>query len=252
MTVQLAPTPGRKRLRLFDLDSGQLLRSWPLVPEGESGDGQRWSAESVLFRGTEVLAGGSGGLRWFDMESGDSGWIRRIDPKRKVRVSMSGDGRRLLIAEGTGVQLIGREGSEVTLLDADGSERAVRSHGRTVNFAALDPTGEIMVTGDMDGIVRVGSADGSPPHLLLGHTQAVGKVVVSPDGRWIASKAGPEIILWKMPDLSKPPLHTLPYDELMVKLHSFTNLEVVEDDASSTGYRLEVGPFPGWRDAPTW
>jgi hypothetical protein len=55
-----------------------------------------------------------------------------------------------------------------------------------------------------------------------------------------------------MPDLSKPPLHTLPHDKLMVKLHSFTNLEVVEDDASSTGYRLEVGQFPGWRDVPTW
>jgi hypothetical protein len=38
----------------------------------------------------------------------------------------------------------------------------------------------------------------------------------------------------------------------MAKLRSFTNLEVVEDEAASTGYRLEVGPFPGWRDVPTW
>jgi hypothetical protein len=55
-----------------------------------------------------------------------------------------------------------------------------------------------------------------------------------------------------MPDLSKPPLHTLRYEELMAKLRSFTNLRVVEEPASSTGYRLDIGPFPGWRDVPTW
>ena len=61
-----------------------------------------------------------------------------------------------------------------------------------------------------------------------------------------------EIRLWPMPDLSKPPLHTLPYDELMAKLRALTNLQVVEDKASATGYRLEIGPFPGWKDVPTW
>jgi hypothetical protein len=55
-----------------------------------------------------------------------------------------------------------------------------------------------------------------------------------------------------MPDLSKPPLHTLPYDELMAKLHTLTNLRVVEDPASPTGYRLDIGPFLGWKDVPTW
>jgi hypothetical protein len=55
-----------------------------------------------------------------------------------------------------------------------------------------------------------------------------------------------------MPDLSKPPLHTLPYDELMAKLHTLTNLQVVEDKAAATGYKFEIGPFPGWKDVPTW
>jgi hypothetical protein len=40
--------------------------------------------------------------------------------------------------------------------------------------------------------------------------------------------------------------------ELKSKLRSFTYLQVVEDEASSTGYRLEVGPFPGWKDVPSW
>ncbi len=55
-----------------------------------------------------------------------------------------------------------------------------------------------------------------------------------------------------MPELSKPPFHTLPYDELMAKLRSLTNLRVVEDPASPTGYKLEIGPFPGWATVPDW
>jgi len=27
---------------------------------------------------------------------------------------------------------------------------------------------------------------------------------------------------------------------------------VVEDPASPTGYKLDIGPFPGWKDVPTW
>ena len=55
-----------------------------------------------------------------------------------------------------------------------------------------------------------------------------------------------------MPDLSKPPLHTLPYDELLAKLKSLTNLRAVPDSASGTGWRIEVGPFPGWETAPQY
>jgi len=128
----------------------------------------------------------------------------------------------------------------------------ITTHGAGVSSVAIDPEGRVVATGDVEGIVRVGWADGSEPHLLTGHTATVEKLVISPDLRWIASKSGTEVRLWPMPELSKPPLHTLPYDELMAKLHSFTNLEVIEDEASSTGYRLEVGPFPGWKDAPEW
>ena len=58
--------------------------------------------------------------------------------------------------------------------------------------------------------------------------------------------------LWPIPDLSKPPLHTLPYDELIAKLKTLTNLRVVRDDESTSGWKLEVGPFPGWETVPSW
>jgi len=36
------------------------------------------------------------------------------------------------------------------------------------------------------------------------------------------------------------------------KLKSLTNLRVVRDQESSTGWTVEVGPFPGWKDVPEW
>ena len=85
-----------------------------------------------------------------------------------------------------------------------------------------------------------------------------------PDSRSLVSCGLDDVRLWPLvPGLggtrgitagyqTKPPLHALPHAELMTKLRAFTNLQVVEEAASSTGYRLEVGPFPGWRDVPTW
>ena len=51
---------------------------------------------------------------------------------------------------------------------------------------------------------------------------------------------------------SKPPLHTLPRDELIAKLKTLTNLRVVRDEDSPTGWKVEVGPFPGWETVPEW
>jgi hypothetical protein len=49
-----------------------------------------------------------------------------------------------------------------------------------------------------------------------------------------------------------PPLHTLPHDELLAKLKSLTNLRAVRDPASDTGWKVQVGPFPGCGDVPEW
>jgi WD40 repeat protein len=132
------------------------------------------------------------------------------------------------------------------------TSRRITTHGRRLTSAALDPSGRVIVSGDVDGVVRAGPATGEEPHLLLGHTSAVGALSVSPDGRRIASVSDDALYFWPMPDVTKPPFHKLPYDELMAKLRALTNLQVVEDKTAATGWKLDIGPFPGWKDVPTW
>jgi hypothetical protein len=55
-----------------------------------------------------------------------------------------------------------------------------------------------------------------------------------------------------MPDLDKPPLHTLPHEELIAKLKSLTNIRAVRDPESSTGWSFGLDPFPGWKEVPEW
>jgi hypothetical protein len=55
-----------------------------------------------------------------------------------------------------------------------------------------------------------------------------------------------------MPDLSQPPLHALSREALVAKLHSLTNLRAVRDASSPSGWKIDLAPFPGWKDVPTW
>ena len=113
---------------------------------------------------------------------------------------------------------------------------------------------EQVVTLPLYGPLQVGAVSGGPVHLLVGgESELINGFEVSPDGRWIVTWGQSETIrLWPMPDLSKPPLHTLPPKELVEKLKTLTNLRVVADEESNTGWRLDIDPFPGWEEVPSW
>ena len=78
-------------------------------------------------------------------------------------------------------------------------------------------------------------------------------MAISPDLKWVASAGEDNTLrLWPMPDLDRPPLHSLPRAELIAKLKSLTNFRAVRDPASPEGWKIALDRFPGWKDVPTW
>ena len=167
-------------------------------------------------------------------------------------LAASEDGRRVAVVEREGHSWDSR--GQLVLFDMDsGTTTRHASHGDQLTSIAMDAAGDLVATGDAGGVVRIGPVTGEEPHLLLGHEGGVRTVDIDPLGRWIATGGQDRTVrIWPMPDLSKPPLHTLPHGELLARLRSLTNLRVVRDEASPAGWNLIHDPFPGWETVPTW
>lgn len=252
--------PELNGIRILDLSTGD-VRKLDAHAKGEDG------CQAALLVGSELAAGlgvpvwlrdgrlvsdGDAGLRVWDLATGTSRLLRPCTKTSIPEFLLATPDSRMIVrlsqADQTGSVF------SLSVFDiASGATREITTHGNRLYTLALDPRGTIIVTGDMNGIVRAGPLTGEEPHLLFGHTGPVSSVAVSPDGRWIASGGDDGTIhLWPMPDMTKPPLHTLPHGELVAKLRSLTNLRAVRDPASDSGWKIEIGPFPGWKDAPTW
>jgi WD40 repeat protein len=249
--------PETTGIRVLDLATGdeRTLDTRPGSGEGceQAGGTVEGFAMPVWLRDGRLVSNGAAGLKVWDLVTGTSRLLRPCRKDQGIGGVMlaSPDSRTIL-----GLDAPFQTGSVSSLSAFDLVSRTtheIRSHGNRVNSFALDARGAILVTGGQDGTVRVGPVTGEEPHLLFGHTGPVTGVAVSPDGRWIASGSDDGTIrLWPMPDLSKPPLHTLPHDQLVAKLRSLTNLRAARDPASDTGWKIEIGPFPGWAVVPKW
>ena len=226
-------------VRLWDLDSGDQK----ILDPGDEG-----SVTDLEFMGDDRLLSVSGGtLRRWNLEDGSSevlleSGVRRFD--------LSADDTSVLVNFGGPWS----SGPIRSLSLVDGGWQDLPGFGDRALSVALDPTGTIAVAGTRDGTVRVGLTQGGDPHILFAPDLAdPWGVAVSPDGDWIAvGGTDGAVRLWPMPDLSKPPLHTLPRSEIIAKLKTLTNLRVVRDPESSSGWKLTHGPFPGWETVPTW
>jgi WD40 repeat protein len=228
--------------RVWDLESGE-------VRILDAGDGEE--VYSLAFEGEGSLWVASGRrLRRWRLDGGR--------PRSVVDLDLSvPDGTEVFFDDlnpDGGLLLLGSDDGRLWTQDlTTGETRELMAHTGRAGWASFDGRGEVVLSVDAHGGVRVGPASGETPHLLLGPDRGVSVVAVSPDDRWIASGSDDGTIrLWPMPDLSKPPLHTLPREELIAELKTLTNLRAVRDEESSTGWKIEVGPFPGWETVPTW
>jgi hypothetical protein len=148
------------------------------------------------------------------------------------------------------------EAAQRWILDLeDGSREAIPEAHRTGCTVAWDADCTIFVSGHDDGEVRVGPFLGEEPHLLLGQQKGHTRVWVSPDGKWVASQGGGgAVYLWPVPEISEPAFQTLLYSEFMARLRALTNLRVVPDETSHTGYRIQpdFSAYRGWAEVPEW
>jgi len=242
--------PNLRVLRVWDLESGE-GRTFSLA---HLTDASWWGFDDIRFAADGSLyAAGTGGVLHLILPSDPDGKVssETLYAAGRARLDLSRDGRQLLV--GASRKPGAERFEELLVFDlAARTSRRITTHGQRLWAAAFDSTGRMVVTGDIDGVLRAGPVTGEEPHLLLGQTGVVSAVAVSPDGRWIASVGGGAVQLWPMPDVTKPPLHTLPHTELMAKLDALTNLRVVPDASSAAGWKLDIGPFPGWKDVPTW
>jgi WD40 repeat protein len=238
--------PEEKVVRIWDLETGATRTSGPVAG---AGGGFAGAMRSLITLGDQrhAVAGVEGyGLIRVDLRTGAQSVLTREAD------------RVLAWSPAAGVLLACRfdregEGCSPLLFDPERhTSQPLTTHGGSCAAGAIDPSGTIVATGSFGtGDVRVGPVSGGEPHVLLGHGVAVEAMAFSPDGRWLAV-AGDSIRIWPVPDVTRTPLHLRRHDDLMDVLYSHTNLRAVSDETSSTRYRLEPGPFPGWATSPKW
>jgi WD40 repeat protein len=188
-------------------------------------------------------------LKRWNLETGDRDVIFNGIP---LAIAFSRTGRKIALAEIERPNDVGAVRTIVVDLET-GQVTELESRGKGVMKVAFDSTGEVLATCNREGVIHVGPISDEEPHFLLGHEGPIYNLAIDPKGRWIASQGQDRTVrLWPMPDLSKPPLHTLPREELIAKLKTLTNLRVVRDPESATGWTLTHDPFPGWETVPTW
>ncbi len=220
-----------------DVESGE---RWELDGPGK-GDSYHWAFDR---KGRLMVTRGGMLSRWDPatgatevlFETGIGGAM----PVSDDRLYVSGKNRFVLDPE---------DGSQTVLPDA--YQRA-----RTGYPLLFDATGTVVATGVAStGEIRVGRLFDEQPHVLLGTAGGFEKIRISPDGRWVAASGTDGAMrLWPIPDLTKRPIHTLPHGELMARLMDLTNLRVVPDKESPTGYGVEPDfeAYRGWAEVPQW
>jgi len=237
---------------LFEADDS-VVRVWDLTgdagwPDGvrllDSGD-QGWVSDLAILPDGALLSASEAGLQLWDVEAGTFQWL--LERKNGYRILGADLSGRIVATVGTDFET--SESDAIKVWDRSrGVSWDVTSHGDRLIALDVSPDGKSLISGAVDGVVRVGPITGEEPHLLLGHEGMIWNLDVSADNSMVASAGNDgDVRVWPMPE--GRPLQTLPYRELLEHVRATTNLRVVKDETSLSGYELETLPFRGWPEA---
>ena len=235
--------------RVWDLQSGEVH----VLDEGNLErifvDGLHFTPEGELLVTTDKLR------RWV-LGDGPPRLVseKKIDNKGVAR-GFSPDSSQVLVTEGGYGPLF--------VVDLEtGTARPLSSHARRTNRAIFDPTGTIVVSADADpgGAISVGPVNGEEPHLLFGHESSrpegligIDALAVSPDGK-LDSLGRPRRHHPALADarsLTTATTHTA-HRRACRQARDPDQSASCRDPDSLAGWQLEIGPFPGWEEVPTW
>ena len=231
--------PEDMRVKVWDLETGE-----EIILDSKAG---AFVVDVLFLSDNRVISSSNAGVRIWDLDSRESTLLME-GPSGYLEATP--DDQKLLILTGEDTAM--RVGGTIVLYDlASGGSRELVAYGDKVNAMALDPSGTRLAAGDVHGAVRFGTIDSESPHLLLGHKTRVESVAFDPLDRWIATGDADGVLrLWPIPEGT--PFHTLPRETILARLESLTNYRVIADSEAPDGYRLEIGPFEGWQEVPTW
>ena len=224
-----------------------IIEVWDLA----SGNSRIFQSSGTA-RVSRILFSPDGALFSVDAEGNIHRWNLGDDTETKIGKSskpgiegclaISNDARLLATCTWSG------DSSHLMLYDLrNGKASNISSHGNRVSAVAFDPSRTKLITGDEDGVLRVGSVNGQTPILLYGHKSSIVDVSVHPDGKWILSgeEGHPIVRLWRMPE-GGTPMQSLKHTEFQDAIRNLTNVRIVTDQTLPSGHRTELAPFPGW------
>jgi WD40 repeat protein len=145
---------------------------------------------AVMPHGNSIVSGGKGGIRIWDLVTGEDRMVLQSDHREVKCVAVSADGTRVIAASGDGA------GSTVWVWNCEaGITELVLEERHDVKSLAVTPDGRHLVVGTWGGLGVWDLSNVRPIHDI---EQVARAVVITPDGRRLVSRSFDKICVWDL------------------------------------------------------